>query len=184
MIVGIFGGTFDPPHKGHLGLAEIVLHSKACDEIWFVPCLSHRFGKQPAPFQDRIAMCRLLIEDQPHMKVDEIESKLERPGYTFDLVNELLAAHPENSFRVLAGADIYFERDKWHRYDEIARLAPPLYIGRTGVGPISEPTLEAPIEASSTDIRAVIGDGGRPKNLMSRRVLDYISVRGLYQEGS
>ncbi len=184
MVIGIFGGTFDPPHRGHLGVAKNALDSGRVDEVWFVPCLTHRFGKQPAPFEDRLAMCDLLIEGEPMMRVSDMEAKLERPGYTLDLVLALGAAHPGYALRILAGADIYFDRDKWHQYDEIARLAPPLYVAREGVAPIPEPTLPAPAGMSSTELRVVLARGELPVEEVPERVLKYIENHGLYKEES
>lgn len=181
MIVGILGGTFDPPHVGHLGLAEIALLSGQVQQVWLVPCLEHRFGKQPEPFAERLAMCRLLVAGRPHLAVSDIESTLEKPGHTLDLVRALRAAHPEHAWRVLAGADIYHERGKWHRYDEIARLAPPLYVARSGVPPIPEPTLDAPEAVSSSELRDALARGERPSLLVPEAVLDYIAAHGLYR---
>ncbi len=180
MIVGVLGGTFDPPHLGHLGVARTALASKQVDKIWLVPCLAHRFGKQPGRFENRLAMCRLLIEDEPDMAVSDIEVTLKRPGYTLDLVKALYGAHPEWSFRLIAGADIYHEKEKWHCYDEIADLAPPIYVARKGIPPITDPTLEAPMEISSTELRAAFSRGERPVDAVLSSIITYIETHRLY----
>jgi nicotinate-nucleotide adenylyltransferase len=182
MIVGIFGGTFDPPHVGHLGAARAALDSGEVDEVWLVPVLAHRFEKTPAPFEHRVAMCRLLVAGDDRMKVSEMERELERPGYTLDLVEALRRAHPEASFRLIAGADIYHERYEWHRYDEIAALAPPLYVARGGVAPIPAPTLPEPPPAVASEIRAALARGERPAGVLSGEVLAYIETHQLYGE--
>ncbi|MCP4678906.1 MAG: nicotinate-nicotinamide nucleotide adenylyltransferase [Deltaproteobacteria bacterium] len=182
MTVGILGGTFDPPHLGHLELAITALASGEVREVWFVPCLTHRFAKRPAPFEHRLAMCRLLVAEEAAMKVSDMETRLERPGYSLCLVRALRAEHPELTFRLLAGADIYHERDKWHRYDETAKLAPPLYIARQGVEPIPEPTLKAPARICSSDLRDAFARGERPDDVLQKEVLDYIEAHGLYKE--
>ncbi len=184
MIVGILGGTFDPPHMGHLGVAAIALASDNVDEVWFIPCVSHRFGKQPAPFEDRLAMCLLLIKGRPNMKVSDVERELLRTGHTLDLVITLRAAHPDKAFRLLAGSDIYHEKEKWHRYNEIARLAPPIYVERQGIEPIPEPTLKAPIKTDSSNLRIALARGERPIDTVPTEVLDYIETNGLYREES
>ena len=181
MIVGVLGGTFDPPHRGHLGLAHTVLETEQVDEVWLIPCLQHRFRKTPEAFDHRVAMCRLLIAGEPKMKVSIIESTLPRPGYTLELVLALRDRHPDYQFRLLAGADIYFERHKWHRYDEIARLAPPIYVGRRGVPAIAEPTLDAPIEVSSSNLRDALARGERPLEKLTQGVIDYIDAYRLYR---
>ncbi|MDJ0764818.1 MAG: nicotinate-nicotinamide nucleotide adenylyltransferase [Myxococcota bacterium] len=181
MVIGVFGGTFDPPHLGHLGVADRVISSGLADEVWFIPCRDHRFGKTPAPYDARLAMCRLLINGREGMRVSDIESTLARPGYTYDLVVTLKDTYPDHAFRLIAGADVYHERDKWHRYDEIARLAPPIYLAREGVPPIDLPALEAPIGASATTIRERLRSGKGPLDLVPAAVLDYIAQHGLYR---
>jgi nicotinate-nucleotide adenylyltransferase len=180
MIIGVLGGTFDPPHMGHLVLARNALASGKIDEVWLVPCLSHRLGKQPAPFEDRLAMCRLLIDGEPSMKVSDIERVLERPGHTFDLVLALRAGHPEAELRLLAGTDIFHEQGQWHLFDEIAKIAPPIYVEREGVEQIPEPTLPAPPGIASSEIREALARGERPQEAIPQKVLDYIEKRGLY----
>ncbi len=182
MIIGVFGGTFDPPHYGHLGLAEIVLESGKVDQVWFIPVLKHRFDKAPAPFEHRVAMCRMLVEDKKGMHVSEIESELTMPGHTLDLVIALKVRHPNYNFRLVAGSDIYHERDKWHNYDDIIKLAPPLFVERRGIDPIPEPTLDAPAPVSSSILKKLIRAGILPASQVPRPILDYISDRGLYSE--
>ncbi len=182
MTTGILGGTFDPPHLGHLELATTALASGEVQEVWFVPCFTHRFAKQPALFKHRLAMCRLMVAGEAAMKVSDMETRLERPGYTLDLVRALRAAHPEVVFRLLAGTDIYHERDKWHRYDEVAKLAAPLYVARQGIEPIPEPTLPAPVGICSSSVRDALARGERPHDLLPREVFDYIEAHGLYRE--
>lgn len=178
--VGVLGGTFDPPHCGHLGVVRVALESGRVDEVWLVPCLRHAFGKQPAPFPHRLEMCRLLIGGEPRARVSDVEAELDRPGRTLELVRLLAERHPGIELRLLAGSDIYHEREKWHRYDEIAALAPPLYVERRGVETIPEPVLEAPPRVSSTELRRLLAEGRRPLELAPAAVLDYALDSGLY----
>jgi nicotinate-nucleotide adenylyltransferase len=182
MIAGVLGGTFDPPHLGHLQVATTVLGAGLVDEVWMVPCLTHRFGKAPVPFHHRVAMCEQLAGEDPRIKVSEIEAELNRPGYTLDLVELLMARHPDTAFRLIAGTDIYHERNKWHRYDDVAELAPPIYVERRGQPPIPGPTLAAPPDIRSSRIREAIRRGERPSGLTLDRILDYIDAEGLYRQ--
>jgi len=181
MDVGILGGTFDPPHKGHLELARIVLSSGEVEQVWFVPCFAHRLGKQPASFADRLAMCRLLVADEVSMCVSDIEQELEHPGYTLELLHALAARYPSHGLRLVAGTDIYHEREKWHRYDEVASLAPPIYVERLGSPPIPLPMLPPPPEISSSRIRQEIENGISTCVDVPQEVMDYIVSRGLYR---
>lgn len=178
--IGILGGTFDPPHFGHGSLVEIALASGEVDRLLLVPCLAHAFGKDPAPFDDRLAMCRLLVAGEPRTEVSDAERALATPGRTLDLLRGLGERHPRTAWRLVVGADIYFERDHWHRWEDVARLAPPLYVARRGFPPIPEPTLPAPPEISSAAIRALLAAGARPGHLVPAAVLEYIEARGLY----
>ena len=181
MIIGILGGTFDPPHNGHLIAATRVLDAELTDEVWLIPCLAHRFGKAPADFEHRLAMCRLLIAEQPNLRVSDIEVTVNRPGYTIDLVNRLRADYPGDTFRLIAGTDIYHQKSAWHRYDEIAALAPPIYVERRGEAPIPEPTLAPPPNISSHELRDALQQGERPEDRMPGSVIDYILANGLYR---
>jgi nicotinate-nucleotide adenylyltransferase len=179
-IVGIFGGTFDPPHVAHLELARIVLAHGAAHRILFVPCFRHAFGKSPASFAHRVAMCELLVAGEPQMEVSGIEAAMEKPGRTLDLVEALEAARPGDRLRLIAGSDIYYERDKWYRYDEIERRAPPVYVERRRVPTIPAPALPAPSDVSSSAIREQLAKGRAPRELLPPRVAEYVERHRLY----
>lgn len=180
MIVGVLGGTFDPPHIGHLGAARAALDSGQVQAVWIVPCVRHAFGKTPAPFEHRLEMCALLVAGEDEIEVSDAESRLAEPGRTLDLVQGLMREHPDHRFRLIAGADIYRERHQWHRYDEVARLAPPIYVARAGIAPIDPPTLPAPPDVSSSDIREQLERRERPAEGVPGPILDYITAHRLY----
>jgi len=179
--VGIFGGTFDPPHFGHLGVIDHALASGLVDAIWVVPCVAHAFGKQPAAFEHRLAMCRLLFGDRPGVMISDFERQLDHPGRTLELVTRLRAAHPDERFRLVAGADIWHERGKWHHYDEVAALAPPLYVSRRGLTDPPGPRLPAPPEISSTALREALAHGAAPVEWTSSQIIDYAREHRLYE---
>ena len=183
-VVGVFGGTFDPPHAAHLELARIVLEHGAADRILFVPCFRHAFTKCPAAFAHRVAMCELLVADEPRMEVSRIEETLANPGRTLDVVEALEAARPGDRLRLVVGGDIFFEREKWYRYEEIERRAPPVYVARRGVPAIPLPALPAPADLRSSSIRERIAAGADPRGLLPARVAEYIVRHGLYGGGT
>jgi nicotinate-nucleotide adenylyltransferase len=184
MRLGVLGGTFDPPHLGHLGVVDSALASGQLDRVLLVPCLAHAFGKAPAPFEHRLAMCRLLAAGEPRAEVSDAERDLAVPGRTLELLRVLRERRPEAALRLVVGSDIWSERDAWHRFDEVARLAPPLWIARAGAPPIPESTLPAPPEISSRAVRAALAAGERPARLVPAAVLDYIAAHGLYGAGT
>jgi nicotinate-nucleotide adenylyltransferase len=149
-------------------------------EVWFVPCLTHRFRKKPASFEDRVAMCRLLVTDEQYMKVSSVETRIDRPGYTLSMIENLQTENPHIGFRLLAGTDIYHEKDKWFHYDKIERLAPPIYVERKGVPSIPHAILAGPMEVSSRELRNQLAHGQRPLDKISREVMDYILKYRLY----
>jgi len=183
MIVGILGGTFDPPHVGHLEAARAALESKLVETVWLVPCVRHAFGKDPAGFEHRMAMCALLVQGHAGIEVSDAEARLADPGKTLDLVVGLRREHPEHAYRLIAGTDVYHQRHLWHRYDDVARLAPPIYVARQGVDPIDEPTLPAPPDVSSSRIREQLGRRERPAGGVPIPILDYIEQHRLYGWG-
>jgi nicotinate-nucleotide adenylyltransferase len=182
--IGILGGTFDPPHVGHLGVVDAALASAEVDRVLLAPCVGHALGKAPAPFAHRLAMCRLLVAGEPRAEVSDAEREIATPGRTLELLGVLRGRHPGATLRLVAGADSYFERDEWYRFDEVARLAPPLWVGRRGVPPIPGPHLPAPPEVASSELRALLAAGGRPEDLGPAAVLDYIAAHGLYGAGT
>ena len=184
MRIGVFGGTFDPPHMGHLELSQIALESGLVDHVIFIPCLRHALGKIPAGFEHRLAMCKVLVENEPNMEVSDIESRLDTGGRTLDLLKALGQEFPDDNLRLLAGTDIYHERDRWYRFDEVARLAPPIYVERLGAAPVPHETLAAPRMVSSNEIRRAISEGRLPGEWIAKAVAAYIAQNHLYGYGT
>jgi nicotinate-nucleotide adenylyltransferase len=178
--LAVLGGSFNPPHLGHYGMAQVALSSGAVGRVLLVPCAVHVFGKKLASFAHRIEMCRLLVEENPDMGVSDIESRMGSSGRTLDMLRALQSEVPGVSLRLLVGADIWMERHRWYGFEEIEKLAPPLYVARRGVPPVEVETLEAPMEVSSRQIRRMLADGLSPAGVVSPRVLEYIHAHGIY----
>jgi nicotinate-nucleotide adenylyltransferase len=126
-------------------------------------------------------MCGLLIEGDERLKILDIEKELKNPGHTLDLVVALRDGYPGYDFRLILGTDIYYEKERWRSWEELVRMAPPLYVDRKGVKPIPEPTLPAPPGIKSSELRAVLRRGQDTGNAIPKSVLDYILSRGLYK---
>lgn len=178
--IGVFGGTFDPPHAAHLELARTVLGAGAVELVLLVPCFRHAFGKEPAAFAHRVAMCGLLVEGEDGMAVSDAEARLDHPGRTLDLIAALEAERPEAELRLVAGGDIFFEREKWYRFDEVERRAPPIWVARQDGPALPVPALRAPAAVSSTAIREAIAGGRAPRELLPPGVAGYVVAHGLY----
>lgn len=187
-VIGLFGGSFNPPHVAHQLVALYVLESQPIDAVWIVPTYRHAFGKDLAPFADRVAMCRAAMAPLgDRVVVSEAEAELAaRPGFvasrTLHLVEMLLAQHPEHRFRLVLGTDILAETDKWYRWDEVVRLAPPIVIGRAGHLPQGATATGVTMpEVSSSEVRQRLASGDAVGDLLPRQVVRYIGERGLYR---
>jgi nicotinate-nucleotide adenylyltransferase len=123
--IGIFGGTFDPIHYGHLRLAEEIAEGAKLVEVNFVPSGTPPHRARPgADAQHRVAMARLAVADNQCFSVDDRETKRVGPGYTFDTLTELRQEYGRNrSIALLLGADAFLELATWHRWRELFSLA-------------------------------------------------------------
>jgi nicotinate-nucleotide adenylyltransferase len=181
MRVALFGGSFNPVHVAHQLVALYVRETQPIDEVWFVPTYQHPFGKPLAPYVDRVAMCELAAADIVGTRVSRAEEELaHRPGFvsshTLDLAQ--YAIDQGHAPRLVIGSDILKETHKWHRWDDLAALAPPIVIGRTGHAHAG--ALDMP-EVSSTAIRALIANGdAAAAALLPVSVLRYIAAHKLY----
>ncbi len=179
--VALFGGSFDPPHLGHLLAATYVLATRP-HELWFLPSAQHPFHKALRPFELRRQMCELLAEDLgPRASVCTLEQDLGGEGRTVDTLRALLAQQPELDLRLVLGADILLERHAWKSWDEVCRLAPPIFLGRGGYRAPAGFDLEIELpEVSSTEVRERLASGAELRHLVPRRVLEFIRAQGLY----
>jgi len=191
--VAVFGGSFNPPHVGHVLGVVYALSTAPIDEVLVVPVYQHPFAKHLASFADRLAMCRLALGWLPRVSVSTVEEELGGESRTLRTLEHLCASHPEVSLRLLVGADVLGDLPKWHRWDRIAELAPPLVLGRRGVtapdaavtwvGAASdEPPAPILPRVSSTEIRAALeaGDVAAVRGLVPSAVIEHIVAGGLY----
>jgi nicotinate-nucleotide adenylyltransferase len=178
--VAIFGGSFNPPHIAHVLAAVYVLSTEPIDEVLVVPVFRHPFSKELASFDDRLDMCRRAFAWIPRVFVSAVERDLEGESLTLRTLEYLAELHPDWSMRLLIGADVVNDLPKWHRFDRISEIAPPIIVGRAGVVAEGAPEAILP-RASSTDVRDAFarGDTERLEKLVPRDVLSLIAERGL-----
>ncbi|HXI58994.1 MAG TPA: nicotinate (nicotinamide) nucleotide adenylyltransferase [Polyangia bacterium] len=186
MRVALFGGSFNPPHVAHQMVALYVLETAAVDQLWFIPCFQHAFGKPLAPFDDRFAMCQLAaVSLGPRVQVNDVEREIAQPSRTLVTVHALMARHPEHQFSWIVGGDLVPEIDSWYGAAELRRTVPFLIVGRASAalglaGAAVSATVMMPA-VSSTDVRRALAEGKSVEGLVPRTVLDYIYQRGLFQ---
>jgi nicotinate-nucleotide adenylyltransferase len=189
--LGIFGGTFDPPHVGHLVTAVNVRHELSLDRVLLVVADQpwQKVGTRDiSAAEDRFAMVEAAVADVDGLEASRIE--LDRGGmsYTADTLSELLAGDPTLDLYVILGSDAAVGLPGWERADEVRTLSTIVVVerpGGEGLPPLgwSWVRVEVPrLEVSSTDLRARVIDGRPLDYLLSRAVIDTIERRGLYRE--
>jgi nicotinate-nucleotide adenylyltransferase len=186
MRVAFYGGSFDPPHVGHL-LSAVYALALGFDKVLVVPVYQHAFGKRMAPFDVRVALCRACFRGIGGVEVSELEASLERPNYSVRTLERLAGEHPEWQLRTLVGSDVLAETHAWHEFDRVEKLAPLFVIPRlghevNGLGPAVLP------EVSSSEVRELLqrrgGEGvdeERLRRLVPAHVLETIDAENLYR---
>src|SRR5262245_51325056 len=132
MRIGIFGGTFDPVHVGHLILAEQAREQGALDEVWFVPAPRppQKEGQAVTRFEQRVEMLQLAIAGQPAFRVDEVEKERAGLSYTAETLALLHQRHPEHAYFLLVGGDSLVDLPNWREPRQIVELAGLLVMAR------------------------------------------------------
>lgn len=176
--VAVFGGSFDPPHVGHVLAAAWVRSTSEVDEVIVVPALEHPFGKPLAPFAHRRRMAELAFAPLTRVSVSDIEARLGGASYTVRTLEALRRAHPGVELRMMIGSDLVEQVPRWREGHRIAELAPLLVVGRGGHDDGRE--LAMP-EVSSTEVRARLAEGRSVDGLVPRAVAEYIARFGLYR---
>lgn len=183
--LGVFGGTFDPPHISHSLACLYALETKEIDHILVIPCYRHPLGKKTSPFQHRLAMTRLAMENlKPRVEVSDMETEREGPSYTVDTLRILAKRRPEDTLCLMVGSDILGETHEWREFDEIKQLAQLVFLPRPTPGKEKEQVNSTPDftlpDISSTQIRQRIKQGKDVTAYLSRTVLEYIQSHNLY----
>jgi nicotinate-nucleotide adenylyltransferase len=188
MNVAFYGGSFNPPHVAHVLAASYVLSTGPFEKLLVVPACAHALDKQLVPFEKRAHMCELALGWLPRVEVSRIESELPLPSRTLYTLKALKERHPDWAMRLVIGADVLLETQKWHAFERVAELAPPLILGRVGV---EHPDAPPPIlpDVSSTRVRELLQNRSSPEasreleRLVPRAVLEYIREQHLYAAG-
>lgn len=185
--VCIFGGTFNPPHIGHLIMANEVFHALDFDELRFMPNAKppHKEASQLASGEQRLHMLQLATEPFSYFQVEPLE--IERGGlsYTFDTMNELKSREPQTQFSFLIGADMISSLDKWYKIDELVEEVNLIGVRRPGFEERSDnpvTLIDAPlIDLSSTMLRNRFKEGKDVTLLLPENVQTYIRQEKLYE---
>jgi nicotinate-nucleotide adenylyltransferase len=188
--LGVFGGTFDPIHVGHLVTAVNVRHELGLDEVLFVVANDpwQKSGTVGTAADDRLAMVAAAVEDVPGLVASDIEIRRGDASYTADTLRDLHEASPGAELFLILGSDAAAGLPTWARVDEVRARASLVVVTRPGAEALEPPTgwsyhrLEVPrLEVSSTDLRARFADGRPLDWLVTTPVQRYIRDRGLYR---
>jgi nicotinate-nucleotide adenylyltransferase len=185
--LGIFGGSFDPPHAGHVMLAAYALSVAPIDRLLVVPTFQHPFGKVLAAYDHRVAMCeRAFAAVLTRTSVSRVEEELGGDSYTVRTLEELARRMPDARFRLIVGADVLKDTSRWRAFERVKQLAPPFIVGRGGEareGATDNVMSGAPDlpAISSTFVRAGYGRGADLDALVPRFVDAYVRAHGLYR---
>ena len=191
MRVGLFGGSFNPPHLAHLIVAETVHEQFGLDTIWWMPAYQppHKTDAALAAAAHRLAMTQLAIADNPTFAVSDLEIQREGTSYTVDTVRTLQAAQPNYRFFLLIGGDSWQDFSTWHQPEEIRDRVPLIVYRRPGITMLDvEPPFaervhvaDAPLlEISGTNIRQRLRAGRSIRYLVPDPVRVYIDQHNLY----
>jgi nicotinate-nucleotide adenylyltransferase len=185
--VGLFGGTFDPIHLGHLILAESALEELKLDRIIFIPAAisPHKTGAPPTlSASDRMEMIRLAIKGESRFSFDDCEIRREGPSYTIDTVRYLLGNYPGVRFLYLIGADNVSELTSWHESEELKKLVDFAVFERSEMTEEeikNFPVIHRRIDISSTEIRERLAKGLSVRYLLPSPVYEYMMTHHLYR---
>jgi nicotinate-nucleotide adenylyltransferase len=201
MRVGVYGGTFDPVHHGHLILAEQCREQGRLEQVWFVPAPRPPNKRDLAltRYEQRVEMLQLALAGQPAFRIDEIEKERAGPSYTVETLAELQRRHPGDEFFLLVGGDSLADLPNWREPQRILQLAGLLVMDRPGspaptaeqlraalelkpADPLRLEMVDSPrIDISSRDLRRRAASGRSLRYLVPRAVECYILEKALYR---
>jgi nicotinate-nucleotide adenylyltransferase len=190
LVVGLFGGSFDPIHHGHLIAGRAVAEELGLEQLRFMPTGAQplKQGRHAASAADRIAMVEAAIAGESGLTLERAEVDRPGPSYTVETLRQLHAREPGTSFIVLLGADAVDELDRWREAAALPGLAQVVAFARPGsprpVSPLLHRVVEIPaVEISSTAIRRRVASGLSIRYLVPDAVAAYIAAQGLYRNG-
>ena len=160
MNVFVFGGSFNPPHMSHVLAVTYLLAAAEPDQVLVVPCFQHPLAKGLAPFEDRVAMCERAMGWLPRTVVSRVEGELGGESRSLRTVAHLRATHPDWNLRLVVGADILLEAERWHAFDQVKALAPLFVLGRAGFQAEGAPSRCSPSSRAAPCVLFCTGRNG------------------------
>lgn len=176
--IGLFGGAFDPPHRGHLAVLQDLCRKDVFDEIWIIPVFSHPYEKKMASYDVRLNLLKLLIseiETNKIIQVNTIEKDLSKtPVYTYDTIQGLKKRHPKYEFTLILGTDTKNDLPNWYRYDDLKNEVSFFFVPRNGFETSPFP------KVSSSDIRENLRQSKPIDHLTTPHIAEYLISHHIY----
>ncbi len=198
--IGLFGGTFDPPHKGHIALAEAVLKRFCLDKIIFIPAGNppHKTHKKITDKLNRYEMVKLSVAHEPRFLVSDFDIKNEKPNYSYLTIEHFKKLYPDDEIFFIVGEDSYRDLPLWKNYPQILSLCTFVVVNRPDVENAdyykSYKTIvpahkalfldDFSYDLSSTELRENIAAGNFNSNKLPQGVMEYIKNNNLYTKES
>lgn len=190
--IGIFGGSFDPPHLGHMMLGLSFLALEPIDQLWIIPCNDHALKESVSAFHHRMAMCKKAFAHLEKARVLDIEHHLPAPNYTINTITALKSRRPDLHLSFGLGSDLLGGFERWHEVSQLVRMVRIVIFAREHYPCNAVPRLlmQARIHESfalpdtnSTKLRETLGiNPEKACSLLDQRVQEYIKTQGLYED--
>ena len=190
MKIGLYFGSFNPIHNGHLIIANYIVQNTGLDQVWFVISPQNPLKKSAALLNEyhRLYLVQVSIEDEPALKATDIEFRLPKPSYTINTLTYLTEKFPSHQFAVIMGSDSYQNLPEWKNYQQLLNNYAVYVYERPGFTPENKYEnatvhfLKAPLlEISSTYIRKAVKDGKSIRYLVPEKVRLEIEQNGYYR---
>ena len=198
--IGLFGGTFDPVHTGHMALAEQVREQMELHRIILLPAGNppHKSERDITDKMHRFRMLRIAAASHPHFFVSDYEILKETPNYSYQTISDFKEMYPDDEIFFIVGGDSFVNFPKWKEYRKLLTLCPFIVVSRPGIAPEAyfenfcgdetPPRVffirDAQYDISSTRVRSLLTSGETPADLLPEGVADYIKEHRLYENRS
>lgn len=195
--IGVFGGSFDPPHRAHFLLVQCAFQTLDLDEVIVIPAAlpPHKLEREQASFTDRLNMTRLLFSDLKKVSISDMEAHRQGPSYTFDTLQQIQEEHPDDDLYLLTGGDAYQTFSTWYQWEGILDVATLVIFHRPGYPSRGNMALEKAaalskkglmilhrlnLDISSTELRHRLYRGEQADKI-DQEVMEYIVAGDLYR---
>ena len=198
--IGLFGGTFDPPHKGHIALAERVSTEFSLDKLIFIPAGNppHKTDKKVTDKAFRFEMIKLAAEGNGKFSISDVDIKNEKPNYSYLTIEHFINTYPDDEIFFIVGADSYRDFPKWKNYPDILSLCTFIVMNRNDenlnryylkyreLSPSHKALFsdDFSYDLSSTELREKLQKGENCKEYLPDGVYEYIKKNNLYRKES